>query len=297
MRACRNRTLVRAARWLAVIPLLLATAAASAAEVAPTRAESIELELADGHRIRADLRVPVDASGPHPVVLLYGGLEGTDHILSVIRSHRPAILASFSYPYDRPGKVRWWQAKSVIDDFGVAVDRTFAGIAALTAALRQRPDVDPNRITIVGASAGAPFATISAQRLDLAGLVVVQGFADMPGVFARLLHDAWHEGPDWLRGPVSQLIGHAFVCYLGLPEPAEYAERLTQEQRVLMITATEDHRIPAESTEALWQALQRSAAQTQRLDLEGGHLRGIGDPAIADIMRRATGWMQAQGLL
>lgn len=296
MRSHRRQMGHCAAALLAAMQMLVCSAAATASDVAPTRAETITLELADGHRIHADLRVPV-SPGPHPVVLLYGGFEGTNHILSVIRSQRPAILASFPYPYVRPGKVRWWQIKSVVDDFGVAVDRTFAGIEALTIALRQRPDVDPNRITIVGASAGAPFATISAQRLKLQGLVVVQGFGDMPGVFARLLHDAWRDGPDWLRGPVSQLVGHAFVWYLDLPEPSEYAERLTAHQRALMVTATEDHRIPEESTEALWQALQRSAAKTQRQDLAGGHLRGIGDPAIADIMRRATGWMQAQGLL
>ena len=87
------------------------------------------------------------------------------------------------------------------------------------------------------------------------------------------------------------------MAYLDLPDPAEAARRMTAEQRVLMITAVQDQRIPAASTEALWTGLTASRAQVSRIDQPGDHLRGLSDPRIPQILGIASDWMRAQGLL
>ena len=72
--------------------------------------------------------------------------------------------------------------------------------------------------------------------------------------------------------------------------------RLRATQRVLMIVAQDDELIPQPATEALWQALQRSQAQLERLDEAGAHLQGSRDPRIGGLVETALTWMGRVGL-
>lgn len=261
--------------------------------------ESRVMTLASGTRITASLRWPPGAEGstePLAVVILFGGLEGTRQVLDVMPATPGTVLASFPYPYQPPRRLSWQNGKWAVDQFGRAVDDTFAGIAELLAQLRGHPRINPERITLVGVSAGAPFAGISAQRLGVPGLILIQGFGDLPRVLGHQADLAWR-GDSWIQQLVTRLLGRLLVTYLDLPEPAEAARRMTSDQRVLMITASEDHRIPAASTEALWAGLSASRAQVSRIDQPGDHLRGLSDPRIPEILSIATDWMRAQGLL
>lgn len=282
--------------------LIIAAAVALAAMLAPVSAladESLVLRLESGTQITAGLRWP-PATGlavePMPVVILFGGLEGTRQVLDVMPVTPDTVLASFPYPYQPPRRLSWQNAKSAVDQFGRAVEDTFAGIAQLVAYLRAHPRIDDQRITLVGASAGAPFAGISAQRLGVPGAILIQGFGDLPRVLGHQADLAWR-GESRIQRAITQLLGRLLVTYLDLPEPADAARRMTADQRVLMITASQDHRIPAASTEALWAGLTESQAQVERIDQRGDHLRGLSDPRIPEILGIATDWMRAQDLL
>ncbi len=98
-------------------------------------------------------------------------------------------------------------------------------------------------------------------------------------------------------GPLARLLGHVLDAGLDLPEPEAHARRLHASQRVLMVTATDDERIPARASEALWKALVDSDARVERMDLPGRHLRGYGDPAIDEILGHAIDWLDRNGLL
>lgn len=277
--------------WLA---LALTTATGAHAE---TRDEPLPLTLDSGREVTALLRMPVEASGPLPVIMLFGGFGGAERTLDYIKAPVPAIVASFPYPYDAPDGLGVRTFKRAVDDFGQGVDDTFDGIAKLTAALRARPDVDEARMTIVGASAGAPFATISAARLDIPGLVIVQGFGELSSVIARQFDLKLVERyGGWVR-PVTHTVSCLLVGYLDLPAPEDAARHLQSGQQVLKVTATDDERIPAQATEALWSAIDGSDARATRMDLAGDHLRGYGDPEIDRILKRAVDWMQAHDLL
>ena len=282
--------------------LIAAGAVALATMWAPALAaadESVDLALESGTRITATLRWPPSADSstePLSVVILFGGLEGTRQVLDVMPTSPGTVLASFPYPYDPPRRLSWQNAKAGVDQFGRAVDDTFAGIAELLTYLRAHPRVDAQRITLVGASAGAPFAGISAQRLEVPGVILIQGFGDLPRVLGHQADLAWR-GDGWYQTFITQLLGRLLVAYLDLPDPAEAARRMTAEQRVLMITAVQDQRIPAASTEALWTGLTASRAQVSRIDQPGDHLRGLSDPRIPQILGIASDWMRAQGLL
>lgn len=279
--------------WLALLLVPLA---------APLHAadEQATFSLPSGTQITASLRWPdaEDAGrAPLPAVMLFGGLEGTRQVLEVMPTDQAAVLASFPYPYLPPRRLDWRGLKPAADDFGQAVADTFAGIEQLTGYLRAHPRVDPTRITIVGASAGAPFAGISAQRLALPGLIVIQGFGDLPTVLGHQAYLAWDGDGGWVRRGLCQLLGWLLVSYLDLPDPAAFARRMQAPQRVLMMTAVDDHRVPAAATEALWDGFTASGAQRRRIDQPGDHLRGLGDARIPQIMRTATDWMRDNDLL
>ncbi len=259
--------------------------------------EELALGTADGTRITALLRRPQAQDGPLPAIILFGGFRSAAEVLDMLESDAPVIRASFPYPWQQPRKVHPGNVLGVIEDFGLAAERTFSGIRALVRALRARPEVDPQRLVIAGASAGAPFATIGAAQNGVPGLIVVQGYGDIVSVIARQfdLSLAPKYGA-WVRWP-SRWLAAFCVWYLDLPQPEAFAARLRPGQQAFMVTATDDERIPQAATEILWNALQGSGARVERLDLPGGHLRGAGDEKIGEILAHALAWMQRVGFL
>lgn len=275
--------------FLLLIPLL----AQAGDEILETRLITLD----SGRPLELVLSRPAEIDGPLPAVMLFGGFEGTARILDYIHSERPLIRASFNYPWDKPEQVSLRRVPAIIADFGRAVDDTLAGIDALSQWLRSHPQVDASRLMLVGASAGAPFATIGGARNRIPGVVIVQGFGQLASVIAHQFNLRLQ--PDygiWIK-PLSWVLAQLVVHGLDLPAPEQAARELKTDQQILFITAREDERIPAAASNALWQAILASDARASRHDLAGAHLRGFGDPAIDRIMALALDWMQRSDLL
>ncbi|MCI0749606.1 MAG: hypothetical protein L0Y32_03525, partial [Nevskiales bacterium] len=64
--------------------------------------------------------------------------------------------ATFDYPFDAPRKFIFPDSLKLAPELRDAIHGTLDGIGKLHDALKQRPDIDPARITVAGASAGAP---------------------------------------------------------------------------------------------------------------------------------------------
>ncbi len=284
MRACLRSS-------LALASALLGGMAAAAPHV-----DELSIRLASGRELAAQIRVPGNAQGQVPAIMLFGGFRGASTVLDAMPADLALIAASFDYPFDPPREFDFPQGLAQLPAMDRGIDETFEGIRLLTAALRARPDVDPRRITIVGASLGAPFAVVAAAELGLPGLVVVHGFGDLPGVIAQqFIHALEPRYGSWVRGPSRALAGLLVWAY-ELPAPEEHAQRLQAQQRALMIVAADDELIPFRASEALWSGLQASAATVERIDETGAHLRGSDDPRIAGIVLQATDWMGRSGL-
>ena len=248
-------------------------------------------------RIKLPDSAPAATSSRRPVLILFGGFRRGARALDLLEIEEPALLVTFEYPFDAPRRLVFPQSLHFLPQFRRAVHETFEGIAKLSAALRARPDVDVDRITIAGASAGAPFAIIGAQQNHIPGLVIVQGFGQVRSVIAQQFLLKWQPRYGiWCR-PIAWLLAVAAVASADLPEAADYARKLAAGQKVLMITAAEDQRIPKEASDALWQALQRSSARSEKLELAGGHLNTGGSEQIAEILKRSKIWMRREKLL
>lgn len=264
---------------------------------AERRHETITLELEEGSTITAELRIPAEGDGPYPAVMLFGGLRSAAEVLDLLpETEHHVALASFDYPYeprdfDFPGMLRHLPAarRAVFD--------TLEGIGELHAALAAHPEIDAERITVVGASLGAPFAVISAADHGIPGMVAVQGYGKLATVISHQFRFRWE--PKWGRAGAlaAQLLGNAIALWARLPEPEAHARRLTRSQHALLITAEDDRIIPETASEALWKAMQSSQAKVSRETLPGGHLHPEADALILRIYREAVAWKRLAGLL
>jgi dienelactone hydrolase len=278
--------------------VILGCLLAGAAQAADYREQNIPLTLDDGRTLTAQLRLPLDAQGRLPALMLFGGFRNAGTVLDRVHTDKPVIWASFDYPFEAPRKFHFPGSLKLAPQMRAAIHGTFDGVGKLYAALKAHPQIDPARITVVGASAGAPFATVGAARHPIPGVILVQGFGDVTRVVQNLIVRKYRpKYGEWVKWP-ALLLAQWITWYCEIPDIAEHARSLRVNQKVLLFTAAEDDFIPREASEALWTALQESRSLHERIEFGGGHL-GVGDDTqqIADILQRALAWMENNGLL
>jgi len=232
--------------------------------------------------LRFQIRAPhVDNGHKLPAMMVFGGFEEAGKVLELIPPRDDLVLASFDYPYAGPRRFRF--PETVLDavDLRRSVARTVTGISELRAQLATHPRVDPNRIGVIGASFGTPFAIAAAARdPEIRFLVVVHGFAKVESAIANRLRAQ----TGW---PLTDLLAWLIQSAVSLPEPSVEAPKLREHQRVLVFAAERDQMIAAESTQALREALARSKASVRWLTTPGGHVGG-GNPGLIDRMVSET---------
>ncbi|MGH6960527.1 MAG: alpha/beta hydrolase family protein, partial [Dongiaceae bacterium] len=248
--------------------------------------------------LEATVRVPEAGAGRLPALMVFGGFRRAASVLDRVQTGRPVVWATFDYPFEPPRKFSFPRSLANAPEARAAIHGSFEGIEKLYLALAQHPRVDPARITVVGASAGAPFATVGAARQPIPGVILVQGMGDVTAVIENLIARKYRaKYGDWVQTP-SRWVAEWINWYCEIPDMAAQARQFRAGQKVVLFTATQDDFIPKPATESLWAALQQSGAQVERIDIEGIHL-GVGDDRarIAEILERAMQWMERQGLL
>jgi dienelactone hydrolase len=281
-----------ARRWLLWLALLLpATLAAAPAE------EILPLSLASGRTLEVRLLRPEAARQKLPAIILLGGYRRGAGALDLVTAGQPVLLAGFDYPVELPRKLRVSEIPRLVPQMRRGIAETREGLALLHERLRRRPDVDPRRITLVGVSAGAPFATLAAADAGFPAVILVHGFADLPGViehqFARRWEPKYGRPGRWGAWLSSRLL-HGL---LALPSIEDAAASLKPGQRVLMIRAERDDFVPAGSSLALEHALRRSQAQLDLVVQPGGHVRGSAQEELRPVLEASLEWMRRKKLI
>lgn len=270
----------------------------AATPAANYREETIPLTLDDGRQLTANLRLPVEAPGKLPAIMLFGGFRNAATVLDRVHSERPLIWASFDYPFAAPRKFVFPDSFKLAPQMRAAIHWTFEGVGKLYGELKKHPRIDSARITVVGGSAGAPFATVGAAQHGIPGVILVQGFGDVTAVVHNLFLRKYKKKlGSWVKWPLWPLAWW-IVWYCEIPDINAHARQLGPKQQVLAVTAEEDDYVPKEASEVLWAALQDSDAQVEQMELPGGHL-GVGDDTdlIAEILQRSLVWMEKANLL
>lgn len=169
---------------LSPLPTLIQAAAlAGALHAQPTPKSAVELQVAAplGHQIAAVLET--DAPGEaRPTIVLISGAGPTDrhgYTLRTTRGHNDAFrtmaqrLVAQGYAVVRFDKVG--TGRSTGDYRATATTATLADdVTALVRVLRTRPEVDPNRVHLLGHSEGGAIAgLVAAEDPRIAGVVLL----------------------------------------------------------------------------------------------------------------------------
>lgn len=234
-----------------------------------TAEQDVTVEGTSGLRISLAIRRPAEhAPGvKRALFLVLGGHERGKGAGALIGDTRGAIFASLEYPYDGNHRAKGLAVLAEVPAIRRALFDTPPAVQLALDYLLARPDVDLERVELVGASFGTPFATIAAARdTRITRLWLAHGGGDVWALIDRGLEK--EIGNRYLRWPVTHLANTLANGPNFTPEQwiAQVAPR-----PVVMLNATDDEKIPRRSVEILYAA---AGAPKELVWLPGLHMQG-----------------------
>lgn len=271
---------------------LNARVASSEVREAGTR-EAVYFDGMAGESIPALLALPKDVKGKVPcVVFLHGIGQKKDFLdeISPIYNQQGFAIASFDQ-YTRgerrlPENATPWQQ---LVAFRQRAARTPNDARRLVDYLQTRPEIDGERIYLVGASYGAITGTVAA-ALDprFKAVVLVYGGANIRHLMsAREIRGAVDKGPfGWAVADVAI----ALARYVLAPaDPAIYAPRIAP-RPVYLQNGTTDGLI----SDAAAKALQEAVQEPKKIDIYPGDHIGVDEATVWEVLKSGIAWLQAQ---
>jgi len=254
-------------------PLLFATALAAA----PALHIELPYQTIAGEQLKLDIAIPDSGSGPHPLIVC---LHGGGWSMGGKGSFRK-YLADFASRGYAAAAIQYRLAPA--HQFPAPIDDVHAAIRFLRANAK-RWNLDPNRITILGASAGAHLALLAGfdNRSSVNAITDISGPTDLR---------------DWRMGPLAEqnlvkttaktsvmLINEL----LGPTGPAA-ASPVAQVRRggvpVLIFQWKQDQAVAADQVHRLIKALQEAKVPHEAIWFEGrGH--ALSGPGVEQIVPR-----------
>ncbi len=197
--------------------------------------------------------------GPFPCVIVLDILDGTEKVARLCASTlaQNGIGGLFvTMPYygqRRPAGSRMRMLSTDVPRSVEAVRQSVLDLRCATAWMAARPEVDPQRLGIMGTSLGSLIGTLTAEMEPRLGRVAillggggfVDAYYDHPR--ARPYREAW-EAAGGTRDAV--------VKFFAPVDPVTCAANL-KDRKVLMLAAKHDQIILPKMTEALWNATGR----------------------------------------
>ncbi len=232
----------------------------------------VRLTSSAGLRVTMAIRRPAPEADSSMIVrrqtfLVLGGQERGRGAAALVGDTRGTVFASLDYPYDGDPSVKGLKVIAQVPAIRRAFYDTPPAITLALDYLLARADVDPARIELVGASFGAPFATIAAARDTRVRRLWIAHGGGLP--FALIDTGLVRDIPIApLRWPVSAL---ANLLASGPRLAPEHWVGRVSPRPVVMLNARDDERIPRRSVDALWAATHEPREQVW---LPGRHMQG-----------------------
>lgn len=238
--------------------------------------ETVRLRSTSGLEVSLAIRTPLDdlASATtgtretrRPLYLILGGHVRGMGAGALIGETRGAIIAALEYPYDGDHRAKGLSVVAQVPAIRNAIWDTPPAVRLALDHLLSRPDVDPDRVELVGASFGVIFATVAAALDDRVTRLWLAHGGGRP--FTLLDHGLKDEIPFApLRYPVS-LLAHVIASGPRFA-PERWVGRVAP-RPVVMLNGLDDERIPRATVDVLW----HSAQQPKRMIwLSGPHVQG-----------------------
>ena len=239
-----------------------------------------------GLTVRGHLKAPAGPARPRTALLLLGGVGTGRETVDYIPDSHGAVLFALDYPYEgKTSSMSYAEFTSSLPRMHDAVLRTVPAAMLAVDYLLTRPDVDPDRIVLVGGSLGALFApAIGATDERIAAVALLFGAADLGRLARANLDDL-----GWLAGPASWLGAVLAACV----EPLEYIGDIAP-RPILMLSGTGDERMPEQCTRALHDAA--GEPKTIRW-IDAGHVRLDSSEFHDVVIGELKTWLRACDLI
>jgi dipeptidyl aminopeptidase/acylaminoacyl peptidase len=253
---------------------------------------SIILKDNRGLEVRGFLRIP-RGEGPYPVVVLLAGLntgrESLDWVMDVPETRSVAFF-TLDYPYQ--GKTHF-QNLEFLQNLGSIYQALFDGVNAGIYArryLEEIPQIDHNRIFIVGVSFGAFYSVVSG-ALDTRFRMVGAFFGGAD--FAELLNHNMARQGILKFTPIRWVASQIAASILRPLEPTHWVKRISP-RPFLMINGNQDVSIPKQNVMELFE----SANDPKKLIwINSMHIDLEGPKVVPELVRQSALYLNSLGLL
>lgn len=225
-----------------------------------------------------------DSATRRPLFFLLGGYERGRGAGALIGDTRGSIFASLQYPFDGDHRAKGLRVIAQVPAIRRAFYDTPAAVQLALDYLLQRADVDPTRVELVGASFGAPFATIAAARdARVTRLWLAHGGGDPYAMIEQGLKK------EIAFAPARALVAGLATLLVSGPRfaPERWIAQVSP-RPLVMLNAEEDERIPRRAVEILWNAAREPK---ELVWLPGRHMQGdrpeVLERLVEEVLRRA----------
>jgi fermentation-respiration switch protein FrsA (DUF1100 family) len=240
--------------------------------------ESVTLESDSGLQVSFRVIREVREGAPLPVLLVLGGHRTGSDSVDLFGEVNQRAIVGVDYPYDGPDKV-----KGLIPTLGIipkarqAILDIVPSVSLILDWLVGQDWADKNRIIIVGASLGVPFAATAAARDErITGVMLVHGAAD-----TRLwleVQVARRIDTGFLHYPVSTVL--YWLAYGSVFDTGTLVADISP-RPVLIVGARDDERTPEGQAEVLFDG----AREPKRLRFtEGRHIQPNRNTIITELL-------------
>ncbi|HKN51119.1 MAG TPA: prolyl oligopeptidase family serine peptidase [Amycolatopsis sp.] len=212
----------------------------------PGRLEEVVTTAEDGTPIRAWLALPHGADAPAPLVVqIHGGPLMSAAEWSWYRPIWPAVAAGYAVLFPDYALSTGYGLDFIRRGWGAFGDAPYTDVMRLTDAAQQRPDIDPDRAAVVGASFGGYLANWIAGHTDrFSAIVTHASIWNLPQLNRTTdIPHIWN----LLMTPVSE----------EADSPHRFADAITTP--MLITHGAADYRVPlTESLQLWWDLSSRS---------------------------------------
>lgn len=249
-----------------------------------------------GLEVRALLRLPRASKPPYPAAVVVGGIKRGRKVVTapgLDAIARRAIVVSPDYPL-HPRRSSWEGLNflSTVWHLRPATLDMLADVLLLLDYLESRPDVERQRIFLVGGSMGALFVTV-AGGVDPrpAAVIALYGGARLGPLIAHTLeHPAQETSYSHWR---ALLAGHALAWLVTPLDPARYAAGISP-RPFLMLNGSADSLVPESSVLALYEAAR---PPKELIWVKSEHVQPSEAQLLQELSGIVTAWLVQRGLL
>jgi len=232
------------------------------------------------------LRIPSAGGGPFPAILALGGLRTGKHVMDFVGETPGVAILALDYPYSgKKSNLGAWEFARQLPAIRRALMRTVPAASLAVDYLREHPEIDGERITLVGGSIGALFGpAIGAADDRIAAVALLFGAADLPSLIRANV-----KAP----APLAAAAGYAGGLLVSPLEPRKYVGRISP-RPLFMLNGTGDPRMPGRTSRLLHEAA--GEPKTVRW-IDAGHVNVRSTAFRQQVRHELMTWLLAHDLI